>query len=60
MPLPDIDATLKEIAHADDVLKVDGVGLFTSYGDTRLADAAFRPAMEELNRRLPRLGPSAV
>ena len=51
LPLPDIDATLKEIAYAYDVLKVDGVGLFTSYGDTWLGDAAFRPAMEELNRR---------
>jgi 6-methylsalicylate decarboxylase len=51
MPLPDIDATLKEIAYAYDVLKVDGVGLFTSYGDTWLGNAAFRPVMEELNRR---------
>jgi predicted TIM-barrel fold metal-dependent hydrolase len=51
MPLPDVDATLKEIAYAYDVLKVDGVGLFTSYGDKWLGNAAFRPAMEELNRR---------
>jgi predicted TIM-barrel fold metal-dependent hydrolase len=51
MPLPDIDATLKEIAYAYDVLKVDGVGLFTSYGDTWLGNAAFRPVMAELNRR---------
>lgn len=51
MPLPDIDATLKEIAYAYDVLKVDGIGLFTSYGDTWLGNAAFRPVMEELNRR---------
>ena len=32
-------------------LKVDGVGLFTSYGDTWLGNPAFRPVMEELNRR---------
>lgn len=51
MPLPDIDATLKEIAYAYDVLKVDGVGLFTSYGDTWLGNAAFQPVMAELNRR---------
>ena len=51
MPLPDIDATLKEIAYAYDVLRVDGVGLFTSYGDTWLGNAAFRPVMDELNRR---------
>lgn len=51
MPLPDVDATLKEIAHAYDVLKADGIGLFTSYGDQWLGNPAFRPVMEELNRR---------
>jgi predicted TIM-barrel fold metal-dependent hydrolase len=51
MPLPDIDATLKEIAYAYDTLNADGVGLFTSYGDKWLGNAAFRPVMEELNRR---------
>src|SRR5947209_3872185 len=51
MPLPDIDATLKEIAYAYDALKVDGIGLFTSYGDKWLGNPAFRPVMEELSRR---------
>src|SRR5262245_25137582 len=51
MPLPDVDATLKEIAYAYDVLKADGIGLFTSYGDKWLGNASFRPVMEELNRR---------
>jgi predicted TIM-barrel fold metal-dependent hydrolase len=51
MPLPDVDATLKEIAYAYDTLKADGVGFFTSYGDTWLGNAAFRPVLEELNRR---------
>src|SRR3989442_1764521 len=51
MPLPDVDTTLKEIAYAYDALNVDGVGLFTSYGDRWLGNAAFRPVMEELNRR---------
>jgi predicted TIM-barrel fold metal-dependent hydrolase len=51
MPLPDVDATLKEIAYAYDTLKADGVGLFTSYGDTWLGNAAYRPVMDELNRR---------
>ena len=51
MPLPDVDATLAEIAYAYDQLKVDGVGLFTSYGDTWLGNPAFRPVMEELHRR---------
>jgi predicted TIM-barrel fold metal-dependent hydrolase len=51
MPMPDVDATLKEIAHAYDVIHADGVGLMTSYGDAWLGDAAYRPVMEELNRR---------
>ena len=51
MPLPDVDATLKEIAYAYDTLKADGIGLFTSYGDMWLGNAKFRPVMEELNRR---------
>ncbi len=51
MPLPDVEATLKEIAYAYDTLKVDGIGLLTSYGDTWLGNPAFRPVMEELNRR---------
>ena len=51
MPLPDVDATLKEIAYAYDTLKADGVGLFTSYSDVWLGHASFRPVMEELNRR---------
>lgn len=51
MPLPSIDATLKEIEYAYGALKTDGIGLFTSYDDQWLGNAAFRPVMEELNRR---------
>jgi len=51
MPLPEVDATLKEIEYAYDTLKADGVGFFTSYGDTWLGNALYRPVMEELNRR---------
>jgi predicted TIM-barrel fold metal-dependent hydrolase len=47
----DVDATLKEIAYVFDVLKVDGVGLQTNYGDKWPGDAVYKPIFEELNRR---------
>jgi 6-methylsalicylate decarboxylase len=51
LPLPDVDASLKEIAHALDTLKADGVGLLTSYGDIWLGDKRLQPVFDELNRR---------
>lgn len=51
MPLPDVDATLKEIAYAYEQIHADGVGFMTSFGDTWLGNTAYRPVMEELNRR---------
>ncbi len=51
MPLPDVDATLREIEYAYDQLNVDGVGFMTSYEDVWLGDLRFRPVMEELERR---------
>ncbi len=51
LPMPDVDATLKDIGYALDELKADGIGLNTSYGDKWLGDPAFKPVMEELNRR---------
>jgi len=51
LPLPDIDATLKEIAHAFDTLKADGVHMMTSYDDHWLGDSIFTPVFDELNRR---------
>ena len=51
LPLPDIDASLKEMSYAFDTLKADGVGLLTSYGDMWLGDPRLQPVLDELNRR---------
>lgn len=51
LPLPDVDASLKEIAYAFDTLHADGVGLLTSYGNHWLGEKMFQPVFDELNRR---------
>ena len=51
LPLPDIDASLKEVSYCLDELKVDGFIAFTNYNGLYLGDEHFTPLWEELNRR---------
>jgi predicted TIM-barrel fold metal-dependent hydrolase len=47
----EVDVTLKEIEYVFDTLKTDGINLQTNYGDRWLGDPAYKPILEELNRR---------
>ena len=52
--LPNIDNTaacITEITHSLDVLKADGVTLFTSYSGKYLGHLDYRPLWDELDRR---------
>jgi aminocarboxymuconate-semialdehyde decarboxylase len=51
LPLPDIDASLEELSYALDVLKLDGLVLFTNSRGVYLGDATLEPVFEELERR---------
>ncbi len=51
VPMPDVDATLTEIAHALDTLEADGIQLMTSYGDRWPGHPDFDAVFDELNRR---------
>jgi 6-methylsalicylate decarboxylase len=51
LPLPDIDAALRELEYAFDTLGADGVILLSSYADHYLGDPAFGPIWAELERR---------
>jgi 6-methylsalicylate decarboxylase len=51
IPLPPVDAALREIDYALDVLGLDGVGLFTNHRRTYLGDPTFDPVFARLAER---------
>jgi 6-methylsalicylate decarboxylase len=51
VPMWDIGHAIGEIAYALDVLKLQGVCLFASYGERFLGDPYFDPLLQELDRR---------
>jgi 6-methylsalicylate decarboxylase len=51
LPMPNIEASLRELEYALESLGASGVGVITSYGNHWLGDTAFRPVFDEINRR---------
>lgn len=51
LPLPDVEGSLAEAAHALDVLGADGVAVESNHHGAYLGDARFEPLWEELDRR---------
>src|SRR5258706_14122114 len=51
LPLPDVDSALEELTYALDVLKLDGVLLFSNVQGIYLGDPRLEPVFAELDRR---------
>jgi predicted TIM-barrel fold metal-dependent hydrolase len=51
LPLPDVAGACEEVRYALDVLKLDGIVLFASYGELFLGDPLFDPVLDALNER---------
>ena len=51
LPMPDVEAALRELAFSLDVLKLDGVVLLTNIDGDYLGSAVFDEIFAELNRR---------
>lgn len=51
MPMPFVEETLAELKYALDVLKADGIYVYTSYDGKWLGDPSFDPIWAECNRR---------
>jgi 6-methylsalicylate decarboxylase len=51
LPVPDVDGAFRELEHALDTLRADGVILLANYAGKYLGDAGFEPLWAELDRR---------
>jgi len=66
LPMPDVEASLEEIAYALDILHLDGVGLLSNYQEEYLGNKIFEPIFQELQKRRaciyvhPSASPSAL
>jgi 6-methylsalicylate decarboxylase len=51
LPMPNVDASLRELERIGKEVPADGVLLISNYGSKWLGDPQFAPLMQELNRR---------
>jgi 6-methylsalicylate decarboxylase len=51
LPLPNVDASLRELEYAFDTLSADGAVVMSNYGGEYIGSPTFAPVFEELNRR---------